>query len=352
MINDLRLKHFRSYSDESFEFDRGVNIIVGPNASGKTNLLEGVLLGCAGGSYRGKDAELIAFGADWARLDARTDSQTRIIKISRGPGEKVVKRFEIDGHKLTRLPLLRTVPVVVFEPAHLQLLHGSPEQRRNFLDDLIEQTIAGYATTRRQYRRALSQRNALLKKGLPAASHQLFAWNIRLSELGGQIAKERLGLLEQFNNKVSAHYSRLANKRQRVKLAYQSGCDPSRYSSQLLRKLEHDIELDTIRGFTSHGPHRDDFEALLNGKPAANSASRGEIRTLLLALKLLEMELVEESRQQPPVLLLDDVFSELDGARRKALTEVLQNHQSFITTTDADVVVQHFTETTHVIPLA
>jgi DNA replication and repair protein RecF len=241
--------------------------------------------------------------------------------------------------------------VVLFDPNHLQLIHGSPERRRDFIDDLLEQTIAGYGTLRRHYRRALAQRNRLLKQGHAPAQQQLFAWNIRLSELGGQIAQTRLQLIEQFNKSVAKRYSQLANKRQRVQLNYETSCDPLHYSSQLLKRLEQSVEQDLARGFTSHGPHRDDLGVLLNNKPAGSSASRGETRSLILALKLLELELVEQHREQKPILLLDDVFSELDGARRRALTEALQGHQSFITTTDADVVIQHFMGDFNTIPI-
>jgi len=349
MITDLRLQHFRSYRDESFEFDPGVNIIVGPNASGKTNLLEAILVACCGSSYRGKDIELLSFNASWARLDAHAGNQNRVVKIKRGLEDKVIKQFEIDGNTLSRLNINRSLPVVLFDPNHLQLLHGRPELRRGFLDDLLEQTVTGFGGLRRQYRRALAQRNALLKH--MRGADQLFAWNIRLSELGGQLVAERLKLIEKFNKRIGQRYSQLANKRQRVKLEYITTCEPAHYSSQLLKRLEQSVEQDMARGFTSQGPHRDDLGVLLNGKPAAISASRGETRSLLLTLKLQEVDLVTDARQQAPLLLLDDVFSELDGSRRRALTDALQGHQSFITTTDADVVVQHFTETTHLIAL-
>lgn len=352
MVTDLRLQHFRSYRDDSFEFDDGVNIIVGPNASGKTNLLEAVLVVCAGSSYRGKDSELVAFKASWARLDAHAGLQKRVLKLQRTDNDKLTRQFEIDGHVLTRLPLARRLPIVLFDPNHLQLLHGSPELRRAFLDDLLEQTVTGFGALRRQYRRTLAQRNHLLKQGKALqASDELFAWNIRLSELGGQIAEQRLALLDKFNKNIAKRYSQLANKRHRVQLNYETACQPTHYSSQLLKRLEQSVEQDIARGFTTYGPHRDDLTIMLNNQPAAVSASRGETRTLLLALKLLEIDLVEASHQQPAILLLDDVFSELDGARRRALTDALQGHQSFITTTDADVVVQHFTESTHIIPL-
>jgi DNA replication and repair protein RecF len=266
----------------------------------------------------------VAFKAPWARLESHTPKQRRVVKLVNEPNGKISKQFEVDGHRLARLPLGRTVPMVLFEPTHLMLLHGPPDLRRGFLDDLLEQTITGYGGLRRDYRRALSQRNHLLKRGLAVANQQLFAWNIRLSELGGQIAQARVQLIEQFNKSLGKTYSQLADRRHKVTLQYETSCDPLHYSSQLLKRLEQNIDTDIDRGFTSHGP--------------------------LLALKLLEVGIVEKQREQAPLLLLDDVFSELDGKRRRALTDVLQDHQSFITTTDADVVVQHFMGNCHIIP--
>src|SRR3989344_4461324 len=186
MINSLRLQNFRSYKDESLEFEKGVNIIVGPNASGKTNLLEAILVACTGDSYRAKDVELVRFGQKWARLDAQYDEQPRSIKIKLNPDKLVSsKTFEISSKPYKRPPFEKTIPVVLFEPEHLQLLNGQPELRREFLDSLLEKTLAGYSQLRRQYQRTLRQRNALLKHGLATANKQIFAWDIRLSELGG-----------------------------------------------------------------------------------------------------------------------------------------------------------------------
>jgi DNA replication and repair protein RecF len=348
MISDIRLQHFRSYSDDSFEFDPGVNIIVGPNASGKTNLLEAILCVCLGNSYRAKDIELIRHGQPWARLDGHTENHKRTIKLVRHE-ELVQKDFVIDQQKLKRLSLQKSVPVVLFEPNHLLLFHGGKELRRDYLDALLEQLVPGYATLRRQYRRALAQRNALLKQE-HARDVQLFAWNIRLSELGGQIANHRQTLVKRIDKKFGKLYKNLSHSKIKATLAYTSTCSLEQYSSDLLHKLEQSQERDIARGFTGYGPHRDDLVVHMDSKPASETASRGETRTLLLVLKILELELLEESRGIKPILLLDDVFSELDGARRKALTEVIAGYQSFITTTDADVVVQHFMTACNIIP--
>ncbi|HSX16758.1 MAG TPA: DNA replication and repair protein RecF [Patescibacteria group bacterium] len=349
MITDLRLQHFRSYTDASFELASGVNIIVGPNASGKTNILEAVLVLATGGSYRAKDSELVQYDAPWARLDADTPHGARVIKLQADPSGKVLKSFEIDNQKLARLLQARTIPVVLFEPNHLLLLGGAPDLRRTFLDDLLEQTITGYGATRRHYRRVLAHRNALLKHQPRDLHEQLFVWNLRLSELGGKIAKERAALTERFAERMSELYAGLAQKQYDVALTYTTQFPIQEYESALLKKLEANTELDKLRGFTASGPHRDDLGVSIDGHPASESASRGETRTLVLTLKILELQLLEQMRGQRPMLLLDDVFSELDGRRRQALTTFVADYQTFITTTDADVVVQHFT-TSNIIP--
>ncbi len=350
MITDIRLQRFRSYRDESFEFDPGVNIIVGPNAGGKTNLLEAIMVSARGKSFRARDSELIAFGAPWARLDSHTPESSRSVKLL--PKENsVYKEYEINGQKLKRLMLGKQLPAILFEPNHLALLHGGPELRRDYLDSILEQLEPGYAQLLRDYKRALSQRNALLKHGHSTAK-QLFVWNIRLSDMGGKIAASRLNLLERINKKFNKIYQKLAGGRKTtVSLIYATACQPEDYASSLLKKLEANQATDIERGFTGIGPHRDDILVTFNGRAAGEVASRGEARTTVLALKILELELIEKNREQKPLLLLDDVFSELDGARRKALTEIIQDHQTFITTTDADVVVQHFLDRCHIIPL-
>ncbi len=351
MFSDIRLQRFRSYRDESFEFETGVNIIVGPNASGKTNLLEALLVAATGGSFRAKDAELVAFGAPWSRIDVRGTEDVRVVKLLPQENGSVKKEFIINDQKLLRLSLQKTIPVVLFEPNHLLLLHGSPDLRREYLDNVLEQTVSGYGKARRDYRRVLAQRNALLKRGL-SVKNQLFAWNIRLSETGSHLAKERHTLVEHINERIGGLYRNLAHsKAAEVQVSYTASCDIVQYSSSLLQALERRQDEDIERGYTTTGPHREDLRLTFNGRDASEVASRGETRTVLLGLKIIELQLLEEARGRKPLLLLDDVFSELDGKRRKALTEVIGGYQTFITTTDADVVVQHFMNNCHIIPL-
>lgn len=360
MISDIRLQHFRSYDDATFEFSPSVNIIVGPNASGKTNLLEAVLVSARGASYRVRDTELVQYDQPWARLDAQTDGELRTVKIVLEPAP--AKTYEIGGKTYRRLSSAKTLPVVIFEPNHLYMLGGAPELRRSYLDDLLEQTQPHYGKLRRDYRRVLTQRNALLKAHGHASSAQIFPWNVRLSELGGAIAQARMELIEAINGQASELYGSLAHKPSQVELRYETKLSIGHYATALLRSLEHNFGLDVARGFTGAGPHREDFTVLLGGHPAQVSASRGETRTAVLMLKVMELRLIEQSRldsslaapagvQARPLLLLDDVFSELDGSRRQALTNYLRDYQTFITTTDADVVVQHFMDKCTIIPL-
>jgi DNA replication and repair protein RecF len=351
MIANLRLQNFRSYSDETFEFSPSVNIVVGPNASGKTNLLEAVLVIARGASYRVKDQELVMFGKPWARLDALTDdTDTRIVKLVNEPSPS--KSYELSGKPYKRLSLSHSLPVVLFEPNNLLLLHGSPDQRRNYIDDLLEQRVANYASARRNYRRILSQRNALLKRSKRPTGEDLFPWNLRLSEFGAHIARHRAQLAETINELLGPKYAELSTKKTATSLHYQPQFNLDTYESQMLKKLETNIALDTARGFTTAGPHREDFQVLFDGHVASETASRGETRTLILALKIIELELLQQTHGTKPILLLDDVFSELDGARRHALTDHLKNYQTFITTTDADIVSKHFTEKALIIPVS
>jgi DNA replication and repair protein RecF len=346
MISSLRLQNFRSYSDDSFEFDNGVNIVVGPNASGKTNLLEAVLVLARGSSYRVRDAELVQFGKPWARLDGNFEKHSRTVKL-----EESGKTFILDDKPFRRLSLERTVPAVYFEPNHLQLLTRGPDQRREFFDDLLERSLPGFKALSNGYKRTLAQRNALLKHHRRQALQQLFAWNIRLSQLGSQIAAARQQLTDDINDNLAKTYSQISKKKTKTEIKYDSQFPPANYASRMLHKLEAATDSDFERGFTAHGPHREDFNFYLNGQPAGQSASRGETRSLLLALKIFELGLIEAARGQKPMLLLDDVFSELDGSRRRALVERLKKHQTIITTTDAEAVLEYFSSVHKLIAL-
>lgn len=338
------------FKDDSFELSGGVNIIVGPNASGKTSILEAVLVLARGSSYRAAAGELIRFKRPWARLDGHSEtSGRRTVKLTREPPDK---QYEVDGNTYKRLTMAHSLSVVLFEPNHLQMLAGNPERRRDYLDDLLEQTVVGYGATRRQYKRTLAQRNNLLKQSPAAPQNQLFPWDVRLSQLAGQVARARSQLAGTINAEITKLYQQLSHTKTKVTVAYDSRWPVESYESQLLKRLETHRVDDQLRGFTGSGPHREDLLITFDGRLAQLVASRGEVRTAVLALKIIELQVIQAARDgQPPLLLLDDVFSELDGKRRHALTDHLATYQTFITTTDADIVLQHFAAKCNVIPL-
>lgn len=342
IFTDLRLQNYRSYSDASFELGAGVNIVVGPNAAGKTNLLEAVMVNAIGKSYRARDPALVRYDHSWARVDVHTiDSVLRTTKLQTDPAGRLQKTFEIDEKTYKRFPSTYKQPVVLFEPNDLQLIESEPALRRGYLDDLLEQYVPSYEQHRSHYKRVVAQRNALLKQGSHGNS-QLFAWNLRLVDLGEQLVNQRLNLIAEINESISTTYTMIAGHDKNIKIRYESSIDTSNYGTNLLKKLESSAQLDTARGFTGNGPHRDDMVICFGERPALKSASRGEIRTLILSLKIIELSILEEQRGVRPILLLDDVFSELDGARRRALTTLLKDYQTIITTTDADSVIENF----------
>lgn len=333
-----------------FEFSEGVNIIVGPNGSGKTNLLESVLIAATGGSYRQRDLNLIRHRSTGAFIESTFDGSERKTKIF-SINEKIQKQFSIDGKKYLRLSLEKTQPVVLFEPNNLLIIFSGPSTRREYFDWLLSQTVSGYSKLLSSYKRTLAQRNSLLKKGEQIAKRQMFAWDIKLTELGQQIAENRIELIEKINSQSKNIYQKISAKKNNLTVLYKSKNKVENYSSAMLAGLQNNFMLDLARGFTGNGPHRDDYEFYLNDSPALESASRGEIRSIILSLKIIELGLIEEARGKKPTLLLDDVFSELDSKRRAHLVNYLSGHQSIITTTDADSVEGYFTGKTKIIKL-
>jgi DNA replication and repair protein RecF len=349
-ITSLRLRQFRSYDDFSIELSPSVNIIVGPNASGKTNLLEAFQVAGVGSSFRARDADLIKFDHSGSKIEMVGPETTRIVKLV-VQDEKLIKSINIDNVEIRRLTFNKILPIVLFEPEHLRMIHGSPEKRRDYLDNILELTIPTYKNTLRQYKRALAQRNRLLKLGHKVIKDQLFVWDVKLSEFGAMIMESRIALISRINQDANEVYCGLSGLKNDVELKYISKINTKDIRSGILKGLNQRFGEDILRGFTSIGPHRDDVQFLLNKHDAQTSASRGETRSLVLMCKIIELKIVEEIHSQKPVLLLDDVFSELDSKRRRALTRYLKDYQVIITTTDADSVLEHFLKDTNVIAL-
>ena len=335
MIADIRLKQYRSYLDKTIKLKDGINIVFGPNASGKTNLLEAVMMLCIGKSYRASDSDLVMHGKSWSRIDSNlVDGHKRTLKINLE--DKAPKNFTINNKTVKRLLFNNQIPVVLFEPNHLSLVSGSPENRRSYLDSILEQTNQNYKKIRADYIKSLRQRNSLLKRG-NVTKNEIFPWNIRLSQLGGSMVLMRNELVELINVNVMNVYDSLSSGKEKITSRYVAHANTDNYETDLLKKLEHDLELDILRGYTAHGPHREDMEILINDQKPATVASRGETRTITVALKIIEAEIIKQRLDKQPILLMDDIFSELDSRRANHLSDYLKGGQSIVTTTDLNI---------------
>jgi len=328
-VKTLHVKHIRSHTEYSIDFSPEVTIITGANGSGKTSLLEAVYLSLQGTSFRGSDSDMLQKESLWWKIDTILDDmQTRTIKFD---PEKMTSRkeFVIDGKKTARIPAKQKHPLVLFEPEDLRLLHGSPARRRQFIDRFISQLNPLYGPSLRKYERALKQRNNLLKSPYNN-DEQLFAWNIALAEHGAYIIEQRIAFTEQLNQNLAGLYQDIAGTRDEVSIHY-SHTFVGDIKQKLLNELHAHLERDRYLGSTSVGPHRHDVIFEINHSPALSIASRGEVRTIVLALKFLEVEIIEQLTGKTPIILLDDVFSELDATRQTLLTSQLKGHQIIIT---------------------
>ena len=328
-VVSLHVKHIRSHTEHTIEFAPEVTIITGANGSGKTSLLEAVYLSLQGSSFRGSDGDILQKGGPWWKIDITlNDQQNRTIKFE---PEKATsrKQFIIDSKTTARIPQKLKHPVVLFEPEDLRLLHGSPARRRQFIDRFVSQLNPLYGPALRKYERALKQRNNLLKNAY-IHDDQLFAWNVALAEHGAYIIEQRIAFIEQLNQNLAQLYQDIAGTHDEVSIYY-SHTFVGDIKQKLLNELHAHLERDRYLGSTSVGPHRHDVIFEINNSPALSTASRGEARTIVLALKFLEVDIIEQLTGKTPIVLLDDVFSELDASRQKLLTSHLKGHQIIIT---------------------
>lgn len=332
-LKQLRIVNFRSYHERQFVFSPETTIIIGPNGVGKTNILEAIFVLYQGRSFRDNDDDLIRHGANWWKIDAFFDDKTnRELRFE--PDKKPAKNLLFNNQKKGRFTFREQLPVVLFEPNDLAMIHSSPASRRRYLDTVLLKFNPEYRHYLTKYERALLQRNNLLKKplSLTKLKDQVFVWDVILGDCGAAITESREKLIQIFNESLSQHYSHIAGKKALVKAVYLPSTKSAHDSSQLVAQLTRKLDDDRHRGFTSVGPHRDDADFLINNKPVKQVASRGEVRTAVLALKHIEIELLKKLFEDTPLFLLDDVFSELDETRQNAL-KTASSVQTIITTT-------------------
>lgn len=327
-IRTVRVQHFRVHESYSLTISPTVTIITGSNGSGKTSLIEALYIALRGSSFKGSDTDVLARNAPWYRIDITgEDDMQRSVKFDpeKSSGKK---QFIVNEKTQYRLSPNDKIPVVLFEPDDLRLLHGSPSRRRKFIDTFISQLDPKYSQALRRYERALKQRNTLLKQA--GSDDALFAWNVALSEHGAYIVNSRVEFIHALNKRLQSTYNDISHTNDALSVHYSYDANDST-AQQLLSDLHRAVDRDRILGATSAGPHRHDIIFTFNGSPALSVASRGEVRSIVLALKFLEVDIIEGITNITPVILLDDVFSELDKSRQDYLSRITKRHQVIIT---------------------
>lgn len=329
VVTKLSVQNIRSHQEYVINLSPDVTVITGSNGSGKTSLLEALYIALQGSSFRGSDYDLLSHSSNWWRICLDFNSNDKRV-ISFNPELTTGrKKIVIDNKTMYRLVPKYKHPVVLFEPDDLRLLHGSPTRRRQFIDGFISQLDPIYNSTLHKYERALKQRNNLLKNNI-YKEDELFAWNLTLSEHGAYIIERRIAFIEQINSKLNDSYNLIAKSSDIISVHY-SQTYIGDIKQKLLNDLQHHQERDKYLGFTSVGPHRHDVIFKFNELPAMEVASRGEVRSIVLALKFLEVDIIEQITDIKPIILLDDVFSELDDERQKRLFTL--KNQVIITST-------------------
>lgn len=331
-ITRLTVQHLRTHTRDQRDITARVTVIIGKNGSGKTTLLEALHIALRGTSFRGSDGEVLQHEQPWWRIDMATRDDTRTVACDFTTG-KPKKKIIVNDRQFARMPAAQKYPVVLFEPDDLRLLHGSPSRRRAFIDTFIGHINPLYAATVRKYERALKQRNALLKQ--PNVSRDdMFAWDMALAEYGAEMILQRIEVIERINLSLTDTYQSIAGTKDTVRLSYSHTLIDG-VQQKLVNALHASFVRDTALGFTSIGPHRHDVMCEFNGQPSARVASRGEVRSIILALKFIEVDVTQETTGVSPVILLDDVFAELDETRQRRLAEKCRFNQMFITSTNA-----------------
>ncbi len=337
-INQLKVKNIRSHTDITVEFKDNTTVITGDNGSGKTSLLEAIYIAFMGSSFKGSDKEILRNNADWWRIDATTEKEAIVVKYDNTKTLKK-KQFKIDDKIFYRLPANHKKSIILFEPDDLRLIHGSPSRRRLFIDRFIVQLDKNYSIILSRYEKAIKQRNSLLQKVITQNSFfqsdninkdELFAWNIMIADYGSKIIKARNDYIKLLNETLNNIYKQIAKEEINLNISYSHNTEDFT-ETNFLKQLNNSYERDKYSKNTSVGPHRHDIIFNYNDGQANKIVSRGEARTIILALKLSELEIVKNITKENPLILLDDVFSELDYSRQLSLSGMTSDCQVIIT---------------------
>ncbi len=340
-VIELEFKNYRNIADEKIEPSEKINVIYGNNAQGKTNIIEALWLFCGGHSFKGsKENEFIKFGEKFAKIRASFFSQNRKQEaqiIFRGNIKEVI----INGvKKNSSASLIEKFNAVVFSPEDLTLVKRGPSARRRFIDGAICREKLKNAVLISKYNQTLNQRNALLKDIYyhPELKNTLSIWDENLCRLGAKIIYQRLKYIEKLSEDAKKYHFGISDNTEELSIIYNSNCsaqngdDEETICNKLYKALKDSEKDDVNSGYTNIGPHRDDFNIIINKRKAKIFASQGQQRSAVLSLKLAEANVLSDLTGENPVILLDDVLSELDKKRRDFLLNKIKDYQVFITT--------------------
>ena len=342
-IEKMELIHFRNYEKLELQPHPEINLFFGENGSGKTNLLEAIHFCSLGKSHRlSQDANAVLIGEKAAavRVEVRSRLSRSRIEIRLSPGEENIKSVWIDGNRASRLSeMMGLLRCVIFSPEDLNLIREGPAVRRRFLDMMISQISRPYFIALQQYRTAMNHRSAILRTARlenRPVSGMIEDFEQAMSDYAETIYRERFGHERFLSEMANEMYREISGREQETfQIQYRSCLKSDRDGSPSLKEALRDCrEEDMKNGTTSVGPHRDDLSLMLNSRNMKNYASQGQMRTGALSLKLAQLKVIQKVTGENPVLLLDDVMSELDPERRSNLLHILQDTQTFITCTD------------------
>ena len=342
-IKNLTLKNFRNYADENFEFTEGLNVLYGKNAQGKTNCAEAVFYLCTGVSPRARrEKQLIMHGKQRADISATACGRYGDVNIAATIFENG-REIRINGNRIARnADLLGNIFSIFFSPSELRLIQDGPDERRRFLNISISQLSKPYYTALLRYNKILEQRNNLLKdRDTGLIYDTLPVWDEQLAKYAAIVVRHRADYIARLAPVAEEEHYRLTDGAEKlvVRPEKRYDGDDEELKEQLFEELRRNYERDVRLGYTSIGPHRDDLDGRINAQDAKNGAAQARPRTGALSVKLAEMEIFKQLSDEYPVLILDDVMSELDLPRRKKLVERAQGMQTILTCTHAERVL-------------
>ena len=341
IIKSLELANFRNYEELNISFDKGTNILYGDNAQGKTNILEAIYVSATTKSHKGsKDKEIINFNKEEAHIRTYLEKENVETRVDMHLRKNKSKGIAIDGQKIKKAAdLMGLLNVVFFSPEDLSIIKDGPAERRRFADMELGQLDSFYLYNLNHYNKIIGQRNKLLKDMYfqPELKETLNIWDSQLVSFGSKIIERREQFVKQLGDIIFDIHKKLSGGKEELVIAYEPDVSIEDFEKQMKYNQDKDIRLKQ----TTTGPHRDDFSFVVNGVDIRKYGSQGQQRTAALSLKLSEIELVKKISKDTPVLLLDDVLSELDSNRQNYLLNSIGNIQTIITCTGLDEFINN-----------